>query len=196
MEVTDNMVLLDLGDKNGQLSMVKLYAKEKKNPGDKNVKEIKDLKLVSYHISYSVGVVAFFFIQRNNLKKADLYAPVNISGVNFMVVHEISKLQEWSADFLKGKSKYSIIDHQTRIFIFGRDVKSLVYAKYDRNFITQYQDNSKAASMMANTIVHEMVYDPINPVDNIVPFLFSSEHSRLPTPIFRWFVCFMDLNLV
>lgn len=37
---------------------------------------------------------------------------------------------------------------------------------------------------MASTLVHEMVYDPRNPIDKIAPFLFSSEKSRKPTPIF------------
>ena len=60
----------------------------------------------------------------------------------------------------------------------------------------KYQDNSKVASMMANTIVHEMVYDPNNPIDKIVPFLYSSEQSRKPTPIFRWYLCFLNLTEV
>ena len=93
---------MDLGDKNGQLSIVKLYAKEKMNPGEKtkNIKEINDLKLVSYHISHTAGEVAFFFIQRNNKKKGGLYAPVNISGVEFMTVHEISKLKAASNELI------------------------------------------------------------------------------------------------
>lgn len=60
----------------------------------------------------------------------------------------------------------------------------------------KYQDNAKAASMMASTLVHEMVYDPKNPVDKIVPFLFSSERTRKPTPEFQWFFCFLDLTKV
>lgn len=50
--------------------------------------------------------------------------------------------------------------------------------------------------MMASTLVHEMVFDPNNPMDKIVPFLFSSEFIRNPTPIFRWYLCFIDLNRV
>ena len=57
----------------------------------------------------------------------------------------------------------------------------------------KFQDNSKAASLMTSTLVHEMVYDPDCPYDYIVPFLFSSELSRKPTPIFEWFFCFMNL---
>lgn len=60
----------------------------------------------------------------------------------------------------------------------------------------RHQDNSKIVSMMASTLVHEMVHDPNNPMDKIVPFLYSSEESRLPTPIFRWYLCFMDLSIV
>lgn len=60
--------------------------------------------------------------------------------------------------------------------------------------ILKYQDNSKAASMMASTVVHEMVYDPKNPIDQIVPFLFSSEKTRKPTPEFQWFFCFLDIT--
>ena len=60
----------------------------------------------------------------------------------------------------------------------------------------KYQDNSKAGSMMASTLVHEMVYDPENPCDHMVPFLFGSEASRKPTPVFQWFFCFMNLTKV
>lgn len=49
---------------------------------------------------------------------------------------------------------------------------------------------------MASTLVHEMVYDPNNPIDKMAPFLFSSECDRVPTPIFRWYLIFMDLEAV
>lgn len=89
-----------------------------------------------------------------------------------------------------------VIERNTPIFIFGKNLRKLVYTTYDRNHIMKYQDNSKAASMMASTIVHEMVHDPNNPMDHIVPFLFSSEQARLPAPIFRNYLCFMKLNNV
>lgn len=59
-----------------------------------------------------------------------------------------------------------------------------MHTGYDHDTVLKYQDNSKAASMMASTLVHEMVHDPWNPVDKIAPFLFSSEKTRKPTPIF------------
>ena len=49
---------------------------------------------------------------------------------------------------------------------------------------------------MASTLVHEMVYDPNNPIDKIVPFLFSSEKSRKQTPVFQLYACFMDLTII
>ena len=49
----------------------------------------------------------------------------------------------------------------------------------------KFQDNAKAASLMASTLVHEMVYGPHTQYDYIVPFLFSSEISRKPTSIFE-----------
>lgn len=48
---------------------------------------------------------------------------------------------------------------------------------------------------MASTLVHEMVYDPKNPIDKIAPFLYSSEKPRKTTPIFQWYFCFMDITL-
>lgn len=49
---------------------------------------------------------------------------------------------------------------------------------------------------MAATLVHEMVYDPKNPVDNIAPMLISHEKNRRPTPVFQWYGCFLDIKLV
>ena len=85
---------------------------------------------------------------------------------------------------MKKDSISSVLDKNSPIFIFGSNVKKLVYTNFDRDIVMKYQDNSKAASLMASTLVHEMVYDPANPFDHIVPFLFSSELSRKPTPIF------------
>lgn len=58
------------------------------------------------------------------------------------------------------------------------------------------QDNAKSASLMRNTLVHEMVHDPNSPIDKMVPFMFASEYARRPTPIFDWFICFLDLTKV
>lgn len=198
LEVPDDTLVIDLGDRNGQLSMVKLYTNDRSLCLDQFArhKQINDLKLVSYHISYHAGVVAFFFIQRNMQKQSGLYAQVNQSGVEFMVVHKIAKLTAMAEKFKQGKCKESVVEQNTPIFIFGNSVKNFVYVNYDRELIIKYQDNCKAASMMACSVVHEMVHDPLNPMDHIAPFLFSSEISRLPIPLFNWFMCFMDLSLV
>ena len=58
------------------------------------------------------------------------------------------------------KENCYVLDKNAPIFIFGSDVKTLVYTNYDRDIVMKYQDNSKAASLMASTLVHEMVYDP------------------------------------
>lgn len=93
LEVPDDMVLLDLKTDDKQISMVKLYNTAKLFPQNKSAQRKSDLKLVSYHVSYSINVIAFFFIQRNMDKQLDLYATqINQSGVEFMVVHEISDL--------------------------------------------------------------------------------------------------------
>lgn len=49
---------------------------------------------------------------------------------------------------------------------------------------------------MASTLVHEMVYDPINPIDKVTAFLYSSEVHRKPTPVFDWYMCIVDLTKV
>ena len=99
------MLILDLGE--GDLSLVKLYCNEKMMIGEskKNKKQVNDLKLVSYHISYSTQMVAFFFIQRNMGRVSGLYAGVNQSGVEFMVVHSFSDLKNMSEENLQDKSK-------------------------------------------------------------------------------------------
>jgi len=48
--VSDQLLLMDL-QQNGELSMIRLFDNT-----------VKDLKLSSYHISYSTGLVSFFFI--------------------------------------------------------------------------------------------------------------------------------------
>lgn len=63
IEVPDDILLMDLGDKNGLVSMLRLYH-EKLFEFDTPC----DLKLTAYHMSYSKNVAAFFFIQRNSLK--------------------------------------------------------------------------------------------------------------------------------
>lgn len=113
-----------------------------------------------------------------------------------MCIHSISKLKELAQKFKNGNPNGSILEKNIPIFIFGATVKKLIYTNYDHDVIMKYQDNAKAASMMASTLVHEMVYDPKNPVDKIVPFLFSSERTRKPTPEFQWFFCFLDLTKV
>lgn len=112
------------------------------------------------------------------------------------MVHKISKLTQMAKSFEEGQKKGAILEKNTPIFIFGSNVKKLIYTSYDHDIVLKYQDNAKAASMMASTLVHEMVYDPKNPVDKIAPFLFSSEKSRKPTPVFQWFICFLDLTKV
>lgn len=99
-------------------------------------------------------------------------------------------------NFEDGNKKGSILEKNTPLFVFGANVKKLYFTLYDHDVIMKYQDNSKAASMMASTLVHEMVYDPKNPVDKIAPFLYSSERSRKPTPVFQWYFCFLDLTMV
>ena len=86
-----------------------------------------------------------------------------------------------------------VLEKNTPIFIFGANVKELVFTNFDRDIVMKYQDNSKAGSLMASTLVHEMVLDPQNPYDHIVPFLFSSEVHRKPIPLFQWYFCFMNL---
>ena len=46
IEVDDKFVILDLGDKDGQLSLILLYKH------DISIEGKADLKLVSYHVSY------------------------------------------------------------------------------------------------------------------------------------------------
>lgn len=91
------------------------------------------------------------------------------------------------------RDSFWILDKNTPIFIFGSNLNKLVYTNFDRDIVMKYQDNSKAASLMASSLVHEMVYDPENPYDNVVPFMYSSEQSRKPTPIFQWYLCFLNL---
>ena len=142
-------------------------------------------------------MAAFFFIQRNSLKQSGVYtSQTNQTGVEFMVVHKISELVRFSKNYMEGNKKGSILEKNTPVFIFGSDVKKLIYTSYDHDVVLKYQDNTKAASMMASTLVHEMVYDPKNPLDKIAPFLFSSEKSRRPTPVFQWYFCFLDITLV
>lgn len=109
--------------------------------------------------------MAFFFIQRNKEKQFGLYATeTSQSGVEFMVVHQISKLIQSMTLNLDAQdpnpNQGSVIDRQTPIFIFGKNIKELIYTHYDRRTIMAYQDNSKAGSMMTSTLVHEMVHDP------------------------------------
>lgn len=51
VDLPENILVIDLGDKEGKLSMIKLFGNEKMNIQDKAPKQISDLKLVSYHIS-------------------------------------------------------------------------------------------------------------------------------------------------
>lgn len=82
------------------------------------------------------------------------------------------------------------------IFIFGANVHNLIFTRYNHETVLKYQDNSKSASLMASTLVHEMVYDPINPIDKVTAFLYSSEVHRKPTPVFDWYMCIVDLTKV
>ena len=70
VEVPENILLMDLGDKDGKISMIQLYNEKKLFQFDTKC----DLKLSAYHISYDHGLVVFFFIQRNMLKQSGLYA--------------------------------------------------------------------------------------------------------------------------
>lgn len=78
IEVPEDILLIDLGptedgqtpaDQVGQISMIRLYEEKLLFNFDQKC----DIKLVSYHISYSEQLVAFFFIQRNNHKQSELY---------------------------------------------------------------------------------------------------------------------------
>lgn len=192
VEVPDNILLMDLGDQEGQLSMLRLYDDRLSSP-----ETPCDLKLTAYHISQTHQLAAFFFIQRNCLKQSGMYTSLtNQTGVEFMVVHKISDLITYSKNYMGGVKNGAVLKQNTPVFIFGSNVKKLIYTGYDHDVVLKYQDNAKAASMMASTLVHEMVYDPHNPVDKIAPFLFSSEYSRRPTPVFQWYLCFLDLTLV
>ena len=113
-----------------------------------------------------------------------------------MVIHSISHLIKLAKDFEDGELRNGVLDKNIPVFIFGSNVKKLIYTSYDHDQILKYQDNSKAASMMASTVVHEMVYDAKNPIDKIVPILFSSERTRKPTPEFQWFFCFLDITIL
>lgn len=193
IEVPDDILLIDLGDKKGKVSMVRLYQADKIFGVDSK----NDLKLVSYHISYTSQLAAFFFIKRNLSKASGLYtSQSDQSGVEFMVVHKISKLVQMARDFEEGREQGYVLSKNQPIFIFGSNVKKLIFTNYDHEIVMKYQDNSKSASLMASTLVHEMVYDPINPMDKTAAFLFSSEKSRKPTPVFQWYLCFMDLTVV
>lgn len=97
-----------------------------------------------------------------------------------MVVHKIQDLIYMDDNLTQGPNQSCVINRSTPVFIFGANLEKLVYTSYNRDVIMEYQDNSKSASMMASTLVHEMVYDPNNPMDYIVPFMFSSEIYRHP----------------
>lgn len=162
--------------------------------GDRTI----DLKLEAYYISYSKQIVTFFFTQRNMEKLSRLYSTTSTqSGVQFMVCHTIAELIILADNFAKLKGgKTSIITKNTPIFIFGSGVKNIIYTNFDHDIILKYQDNTKAAAMVASSLVHEMVHDPNNPYDYVIPFLFSSEKCRNPTAIFQWFFCFLDMERV
>ena len=49
IEVSDDILLIDLGDQQGKISMIRLYQPDRLFADDGN----NDLKLVSYHISYT-----------------------------------------------------------------------------------------------------------------------------------------------
>lgn len=131
-----------------------------------------------------------------------------------MVVHEISDLVQMAVKSPDDKFKKklvpgfgdrrpsAVLEQDTKVFIFGSTSGAndrqpcLTFMNYDHDAVMKYQDNCKAASLMASTLVHEMVHDPKNPLDNFVPFLYSNEESRLPTPIFNWYLCFLNLDRV
>ena len=114
-----------------------------------------------------------------------------------MVVKKIQDLIMLSGKLNDTANPKCLIEREPRtlIYIF-KGIKNIIFTSYNRETLIKYQDNTKAASMMSNTLVHEMVHDPNSLLDYMVPFLFSNEIARKPTPIFNWFICLLDLKKV
>lgn len=55
-----------------------------------------------------------------------------------MAVYQIEKLRQMADKFAKGEKKCSILQKYTPVFIFGANVKKLMFTHYDHDVLVKY----------------------------------------------------------